>query len=181
MAVMGGIALAAWEHTRATRDVDILLALQSIDIDTLLRSLVSAHIEPKRQPPVLALGSARIIQFLYQAPGTFVDIQIDLILCDSAYQKEALARRVPLRLPEVESEMFVLSCEDLILHKLLAGRIIDRADAITLVRLNKATLDYAYLLKWIQSLGLKKEWAETWQEAAPGEDAPPGITSKSSS
>jgi hypothetical protein len=114
MAVMGGIALAAWQHVRATRDVDILLTLQSTDLDALLQSLAAAHIEPKRQPSVVELGSLRI-----------------------------------------------------------AGRMIDRADAIALLRLNKAALDYEYLVRWAQDLGLESEWTAIWLEAAPGEGLPP--------
>jgi len=168
MAVMGGIALAAWQHVRATRDVDILITLQSTDLDAILQSLAAAQVEPKRQPPVVALGPLRIVQHRYLAPGTFVDVQIDLVLGDSAYASEALARRVPIRLPGIESEVFVLSCEDLILHKLIAGRIIHRADAIALLRLNKTSLDFEYLVQWARGLGLEKELAEVWQEALPG-------------
>jgi hypothetical protein len=41
----------------------------------------------------------------------------------------------------LDIELDVLTCEDLIVHKLLAGRLVDRADAATLLRVNRADLD----------------------------------------
>ncbi len=53
-----------------------------------------------------------------------------------------------------------------------AGRLIDRADAAALLRLNRASLDLPYLLKWVARLNLGVEWAEIWSEAFPGESVP---------
>jgi hypothetical protein len=66
----------------------------------------------------------------------------------------------------------VLSCEDLILHKLLAGRIIDKADCAFLVRVNRQDLDIGYLQHWVTTLSLAPRWQEIWSEAFPGEDSP---------
>ncbi|HLN30982.1 MAG TPA: nucleotidyl transferase AbiEii/AbiGii toxin family protein [Gemmataceae bacterium] len=171
-AVMGGIALAAWQHVRATRDIDILISLESTNLDAVLKLLATARVEPKRRPPVLTLGSLRIVQLQCEAPGTFVDIQIDLLLADNVYQAEALSRRVAIRLPDLDFEVFVLSCEDLLIHKLLAGRIIDRADAAALLRLNSASLDFGYLRQWTRSLNLESDLTDVWTEALPGQQMP---------
>jgi hypothetical protein len=101
-----------------------------------------------------------------------LDIQIDLLLAESPFHREALARRLPVRLADVDLEISTLSCEDILILKLTAGRIIDRADAAALLRLNRADLDQAYLLKWVVQLKLNAEWAEIWNEAFPGERAP---------
>jgi hypothetical protein len=53
-----------------------------------------------------------------------------------------------------------------------AGRIIDRADAAALLRLNRAGLDVPYLLKWVTQFNLGAEWAEIWGEAVPAEAVP---------
>jgi len=41
-ALMGGAALAAWHHPRATRDVDLLIGVQSDNIDGVISQLVAA-------------------------------------------------------------------------------------------------------------------------------------------
>jgi len=62
----------------------------------------------------------------------------------------------------------VTACEDLILHKLLAGRLLDRADAAVLLRANRADLNLEYLLAWTITLSLGDELAQVWEEAFPG-------------
>ena len=60
-------------------------------------------------------------------------------------------------------------CEDLIVHKLLAGRIVDLMDAAALLRANRATIDFAYLRRWIHEQALETDFARIWGEAFPGE------------
>ena len=172
VAVMGGIALAAWKYIRATQDVDLLLGIEQHDPNQLLQTLRAAGIRAKRDPPVTTLGQLEMIQLVYEPPETYVDLQIDLFLAKSRYHDEALRRRVPMQLENLDVEIAVLACEDLILHKLLAGRIIDRADAAALLRANRAALDIGYLLRWVGHLELKTEFTETWGEAFPGESLP---------
>ena len=126
----------------------------------------------KRQPPVVDLGSVRIVQLLYEPKEAFMDIQIDLLLAESAFHREALARRVPARFPTWTSISSRLSCEDLLILKMNAGRMIDRADAAALLRLNRVGLDVPYLLKWVAQFNLGVEWAEIWSEALPDEPIP---------
>jgi hypothetical protein len=176
MAVMGGLALSVWKHYRATRDVDLLVNLEASAIDPVLTLLQQAGFRLKRHPPVLQLGPVRLIQLLYEPPDTFIAAQVDLLLAESEYAREALTRRVAAQLPGLDVPIYVLSCEDLILHKLLAGRIIDRADAATLLRVNRASLDFGYLQGWLARLALQAEWSEIWREAFPGEEAPSAST-----
>ncbi len=168
-AVMGGVALAAWKHVRATRDVDLLVGVGSLNSDMLPQKLAEAGIRPKREPAFVNLGRLRLLQLLYQPPGAFLDIQIDLLLAECSYHLQALDRRVPIRLPELDLEVFVLACEDLILHKLLAGRILDRVDVVALLQNNRGGLDMEYLARWVKQLGLSALFVELWQDAFPGE------------
>jgi Nucleotidyl transferase AbiEii toxin, Type IV TA system len=171
MAVMGGLALAAWKHVRTTRDVDVLIALGQTSPDAMLEHLVRAGMRPKRMPPIQSLGSFRLLQILYEPSDSFLELQVDLMFADSAYQQVAIARRVPLRLPIIDTELSVLACEDLILHKLLAGRIVDRADASALLRANRAAMDFDYLIDWVNRLALTHEWSDAWNDAFPGDRA----------
>lgn len=172
MAVMGGIALASWKYVRATRDLDLLIGLEGKTVDDLLAKLYGAGIRPRRQPPVTNLGRLRMLQCVYEPPDSFVDLQVDLLLAECPYQIQALARRVPERLAGLDLQVFVLACEDLILHKLLAGRIIDRIDTSSLMRLQRDHLDWSYLKKWVDPLSVADGLQETWDEAFPGEAMP---------
>jgi hypothetical protein len=168
MALMGGLALAVWKQPRNTRDVEILVDVRDGNLDELVGAMRRAGMRSKRQPPVLLVGDQRVIQILCPASGTYLDIQIDILLADSAYQKEALTRAKPVKL-DGEREIAVLSCEDLIIHKLLAGRIIDSADVAALLRANRAGLDLAYLKGWLGRLNLIPHLETIWHETFPAE------------
>lgn len=172
MAVMGGLALARWQHVRATRDVDLLLALGSLDLDKVLATLQARDVHARRSPPKVSLGSLSIVQLNYEVPETFIPVQIDLLLAESEYHRTALARSVSTRLPDMDLEVSVLTCEDLVLHKLLAGRIIDRADSAALLRANRDILEVTYLQEWVAKLELKAGFKEVWLEAFPGASLP---------
>jgi hypothetical protein len=85
----------------------VLVDVRNVNPDELVEAMKRAGMRSKRQPAVLLVGDQRIIQLLYQAPGTFLDIQIDVLLADSAYQKEALTRAKPAKL-DSEREIAVL-------------------------------------------------------------------------
>ncbi len=169
MALMGGIALAAWKHARATRDIDLLLGLPGGDPNSAIELLKAADVRRKHERPAVRLGQLDLIQFLYEPPETFFDVQIDLLLGDSDYFRESLRRRVSTHLPKLDIEITVLACEDLILQKLLAGRLIDRADAAALLRLNRDQLDLDYARRWARELQIWGSLGEVWEEAFPGE------------
>jgi hypothetical protein len=167
MAVIGGLALAAWKHIRATKDIDLLLGAKPDDLDPILRQLLAAGMRPKRDPPVTRLGRLKLVQLLYEPSEALMELQIDLLLADSEYHQGALARRVPTNVPGLDMEIAVLACEDLVLHKLLAGRMIDLADAVALLRANRSSLDLNYLRRWAGQLALDAELAGVWKEAFP--------------
>lgn len=174
MAVMGGIALASWKYVRATRDVELLVGLSGRTEEELLEHLRAASILPRRQPAITSLGRLRLIQCTYEPPETFLDLQIDLLLAECQYQLQALNRRVPIQLAGIDASVFVLACEDLILHKLLAGRIIDRVDCVSLMQLQRENLDWHYLRQWAKQLSLSDGLDETWHEAFPTSALPGG-------
>jgi hypothetical protein len=172
MALMGGLAVALWKHVRATHDVDLLVGLDKLTPEALLEHLQRQGFRPKRYPALVQVGDHLFLQLLYEPPQAFMDIQIDLLLAQSAYQQEALNRRLPRTIAGLNCNPYVLSCEDVILHKLIAGRVLDRSDCAYLVRANSRDLDFVYIRRWVAQLNLANEWLEAWEEACPGEASP---------
>ena len=171
-AVMGGLAMSLWKYPRATRDVDLLIGIETHQLDKILPQLQALGIRPKHSPPIMPLGQLNIIQMLYEPPEAFMEVQIDLLLAETDYLRTALERRIPTLLPDLSVETAVLTCEDLILHKLLAGRLIDRADIAALLKFNLASLDRHYLAHWANQLQLIAEFASVWKETLPNEPLP---------
>lgn len=176
MAVMGGLALATWKVVRATRDVDILVGIGAGEVAPILSRLSAVGVRPKRSPPVNELGELKVVQLQYEVPEAFVEVQVDLLLGASEYHRAALARRTPVQLPDLDFSIAVLACEDLILHKLLAGRVIDRVDVAGLLRANRGALDFGYLGRWADRLQCLGALREVGREAWPGEPLPAEIS-----
>jgi len=168
-ALMGGVALAAWNHPRATRDVDLLIAIDRKSIDSLIEQLISHGCRPKRYPPLIVVEEHSFVQFLYTPPDEFYEVQFDLLLVESELQKSAIQRRLHRNVIGLDHGIDVLSCDDLLLFKLVAGRMIDRADAAMLLRENRLILDFEYLSSWVERLKIGAIWVEIWAEAFPDE------------
>jgi hypothetical protein len=115
LAVMGGIDLSAWECVCSTLDMELLIGLESIDADRILATLQAAGLRPKRHPAVVSVGPSRFMRLVYEPPGTHTELPVDLLFAETAYQRQALTRRMPVRLEGMDRDLAVLSCEDLIL------------------------------------------------------------------
>lgn len=173
-AVVGGVAVSAWHHLRNTKDLDFVIAVGNLGIEHVLKCFHGTGVRAKCESAVLQIDGQRIIQYLYEPPETFLDIQIDLIVAETKYQCDALSRRVQLLLPGMHEPVFILGCEDLIIFKLIAGRIIDLADAASLLRANCDTLDLALLKHECERNNLTSELFRIWSEAFSGQTFPAG-------
>ena len=150
MAVVGGLALAAWKHARYTRDADVLIAVEESALGAIVNALGAVGFYTRHSPPVLQVDQQKIVQFRYLPPeGTF-PFQLDLLLAGKGHQQSALARSVAQEIPGLDHTVQVLLTDDLlILLKPAAGRIIDRADAAMLLRENRDEIDMNYLTTWV--------------------------------
>jgi hypothetical protein len=138
-----------------------------------LARLAAAGYRSKRRDPLIRLEDAAFIQLFYEPPGAVLEIQIDLLLAESAFQRQAVERRVTLPASEMGFQADVVSCEDLILLKLIAGRILDRVDAGELMKANRDSLNLNYLQGWVAKLKLERAFAEAWADVFPGTTPPP--------
>jgi hypothetical protein len=173
MAVVGGLAMTAWKRSRFTKDVDVLLAIPEPEVGFAVKQLVSRGFRSKRPEGMVRLpDGSRFVQLIYEPRGATLDIQLDLILATSEFHRQAIARRVTLPGEELGFEVDVVSCEDLIILKLIAGRILDRVDAGELLKANRDSIDLGYLTGWVHQVHLEKPFSEAWGDVFPGE-APP--------
>jgi hypothetical protein len=101
-----------------------------------------------------------------------LSVRLDLLLATTPFHEQALASRVALPESEMGFEVFVVSCEDLIVFKLIAGRVLDRVDVSELLKANRSELSFAYLNGWVRKLRLSRAFADAWKDAFPGEEAP---------
>jgi hypothetical protein len=171
-AIMGGLAMSAWKHLRFTEDVDLVIGVGEAMSRDVVKGLVAAGMRTKLPDPFIRIDDARFLQLLYEPPGLFLNIQIDLHLATSEFHRQAIERRVPLAATELGFEAAVVSCEDLILFKLLADRMLDRVDVAALLEINRDSLDMSHLANWTRRLRFVRGFRVAWSEAF-GNDPPP--------
>jgi len=95
-----------------------------------------------------------------------------VLLATTPFQRESLSRAVPRRLPGDDAAVAVVRPDDLIVIKLLAGRIIDRADAAMVLRENRNDIAFDHLHRVIVAEGLEDDYRSIWTDAYPDEPAP---------
>lgn len=171
-AVIGGLALTAWKHARYTRDADVLVAIDRHRAGDVVSALAVAGFHPRHDPPLRVVDGQGILQFTFQPADALMPFQFDVLLARDGFQREAIERAVPWPLPGAVDPVRVVRPDDLVVIKLLAGRIIDRADAAMLLRENRADIDFERLLPTIASHGLVADFREIWNDAFPGEAQP---------
>jgi hypothetical protein len=171
-AIIGGLALAAWNHARYTRDADVLVAIPPEQVDGLVTALVKAGFRTRHDPPLRIIDGQGIMQFTFQPADALMPFQFDVLLATTPFQRESLSRAVPRRLPGDDAAVAVVRPDDLIVIKLLAGRIIDRADAAMVLRENRNDIDFDHLHRVIVAEGLEDDYRSIWTDAYPDEPAP---------
>ncbi len=154
-AIAGGLAVSFWGFPRSTRDVDLAVMVRSsLSLSQLNRSLRSGGLREKNPSGPKSLGDLLVYQWIYEIPESYMEVNVDLLLGESAYFLEALTRSQPCTFVDIQCKMQVLSCEDLILFNLMAGRLIDLADIRELLSVNRDKLNLDYLQHQAARLGL---------------------------
>jgi hypothetical protein len=171
-ALVGGLALSAWNHARYTRDADVLVAVSPDQVDELTAALVTAGFRPRHDPPLRIIDDQGIVQFTYLPGDALMPFQFDVLLATTPFQREAILRAVTRRLPGNDVAVAVVRPDDLIVMKLLAGRIIDRADAAMVLRESRSDIDFNRLHHSIVTAGLANDYQAIWSDAFPDEPAP---------
>ncbi|MFM8985917.1 MAG: nucleotidyl transferase AbiEii/AbiGii toxin family protein [Planctomycetia bacterium] len=166
-AVVGGLALTAWRHARYTRDADVLVAIDHSRVTELVEALTAAGFSPRHVPPLRVIDGQGIVQFTFRPPEALLPFQFDVLLAAGDFQRAAVARAVAWPEPSGSLGIRVVRADDLVVLKLLAGRIIDRADAAMLLRENRAEIDFSRLQDEVVRQGVTREYREAWQAAFP--------------
>ncbi len=140
--VIGGQAVLLHGEPRLTKDVDITLAAGLDDLGTVLRAAKGAGLEPLVDPDDF---TRRTMVLPCRDPET--SVRVDFVLSHLPYEREAIARSVTVELGE--AAVHFATAEDLVVHKVLAGRPRDLEDVRAIV-LKTPDLDRAFVDSTLQ-------------------------------
>lgn len=150
-AIIGGMAVQYWGEARFTKDVDLTVVVPIEEQERFVQALVDRL--PPRRDDAIELAHTRRIYLTQTSQGFPVDISIGL----PGYEEQLVARAIDYKLT-IGHTVRLCSAEDLIIHKLIAGRPQDIYDIQAVIVRQASALDVAYIQTWLRIFA---EWLES--------------------
>ncbi len=141
--VIGGQAVLLYGEPRLTRDIDVTLGVGTERLVDVLALLAEIPLRPLPEDPAAFVERTMVLPALHDATG----VRVDLVFSFTPYEQEAIARARAVILGG--EQVRFASPEDVIIHKVFAGRPRDLEDVASIVR-NQADLDRAYIRRCLQ-------------------------------
>ncbi|MEX2091852.1 MAG: nucleotidyltransferase [Pirellulales bacterium] len=154
-AVMGGFAVRAHGVPRPTYDIDVTIVLERQRLPELfdrLRDYDFAIPEAYETGWVDRIKDMPLLKLRRYIRGESLDV--DLFIAESEFQAEVIKRRS--RVDADGRILWVVSPEDLVLLKLLAGRPRDLGDVADVLFM-QGKLDDVYMRRWARELGIGEQ------------------------
>ncbi len=139
--VIGGQAVLLYGEPRLTKDIDITLGGDLTRLQDVLSAVREMRLTPLVDP---AIFTRETMVLPCSDPET--GIRVDLIFSFSPYEQLAISRARIVRIGE--ADVCFASLEDLLVHKIVAGRARDLEDA-RIILLKNPKADLAYIRHWL--------------------------------
>jgi len=141
--IIGGQAVLLYGTPRLTRDIDITLG---VDTDKFVQIQGICKVLGFTILPENAEDFAKETKVL-PAEEPELRIRVDFIFSFTEYEAQAIkkTRKVLMNGYPVK----FASCEDVIIHKMLASRAVDAEDVKNILIKNKASIDLKYIRRWL--------------------------------
>ncbi len=141
--IIGGQAVLLYGEPRMTKDVDITLGTDLDRLDEVLQCVEHIGLAPLVDPETFTRET-----LVLPCQDLSSSIRVDFIFSFSAYEQEALRRAQRVDIKGVA--VTFASLEDLIIHKMIAGRPRDLEDVRT-VLIRNPDADFSYVSYWLQA------------------------------
>jgi predicted nucleotidyltransferase len=139
--LIGGQAVLLHGEARLTQDIDVTLSASPDRLIDVLAACEAARLNP------LPEDAEQFVRETFVLPAEHESgVRVDFIFSVTPYEAQAIERAVGVEIGG--TTVPVAGAEDLILHKLFAGRPRDLEDAAGVVRRKRAELDWDYLRRW---------------------------------
>ncbi|MGH7552377.1 MAG: nucleotidyl transferase AbiEii/AbiGii toxin family protein [Longimicrobiales bacterium] len=141
--LIGGQAVLLHGEPRLTLDIDITLGVDPGRLDDVMDTCAALGLLPLPSEP------DRFVRSTFVLPAAdSTGLRVDFIFSSTPYERQAIERAQHVEVGGVAVPF--ASAEDLILHKLFAGRARDLEDAAGIVRRKGESLDWTYMERWAE-------------------------------
>jgi len=141
--VIGGQAVLLYGEPRLTKDIDITLGVGVRDLNKLKETISSLGLKILVERDEEFVERNMVLPTLDEKSG----IRVDFIFSFSPYERQAIERAKDIKLGR--SMVRFASLEDVVIHKVIAGRARDLED-IQSILLKNQKYDSDYIEKWLK-------------------------------
>ena len=155
-ALTGGLAVSFYGHPRSTHDFDLILkVVPDSKLTKKLLEVFGKDFYISEEGIIDALLHKTMFNLIHHETGLKLDLWV---LKDDQYDREAFTRRRKVR--ALDTEIYVLSVEDMILGKLLWYKVSEIEkhfnDVKSIYEVQKNNIDNRYLSKWALNLSVNE-------------------------
>lgn len=140
--VIGGQAVQLYGEPRMTRDIDITVGLTAEGLPRLLAVCTDLHLRVLVEHPAEFVGKTMVLPTLEEESA----IRVDFVLSFTGYEQQAIGRSRQVELGK--RKVHFASLEDLVIHKVVAGRPRDLEDT-RIILVKNPGCDHAYVERWL--------------------------------
>jgi hypothetical protein len=144
--LFGAQAAAMYGNPRVTADVDITVDRGPLAIEAIVEAFAEAGFSPRVRDAVELVETAHVLPVVHEPTG----MPLDIVFAGSGMEAEFLERALVMSIEGVE--MRIITPEDLIIAKVLAGRPKDLDDVRGVVKAQMPKLDMARVRDVLQLL-----------------------------
>lgn len=139
--VIGGQAVLLYGEPRLTKDIDITIGADLNRLSEVRHFVETLGLRLLADPETF---TRQTMVLPCQEPES--GIRVDFIFSFTPYEQQALARVKTVKVGD--TEVCFASLEDLVVHKMIAGRPRDLEDVTNVLRKNSSA-DLSYILHWL--------------------------------
>ncbi|HSN54637.1 MAG TPA: hypothetical protein VLT32_08180 [Candidatus Sulfomarinibacteraceae bacterium] len=162
--ITGSMATIAYGEPRFTNDIDVVVRLAPHQIDELCRAFPADEFYISRDAVADAVARHTQFNVLHPTSGLKIDV---MVADDSEFNQARFSRARSLRVA-VDRDVIFASPEDVIIKKLVfyrdGGSEKHLRDISGMLKIMGAEIDRAYIERWVQRLGLSREWSSFTRE-----------------
>ena len=140
--IIGGQAVLLYGEPRLTRDIDIILGINPDRLDEILVLVQELALRPLPDNIEDFVRQTMVLPTLDETTG----IRVDFIFSLTPYEACAIERSNKITI--LGEEVSFASPEDVIIHKVFAGRSRDMEDVISII-LKNPNIDKEYIRDWL--------------------------------
>lgn len=141
--IIGGQAVLLYGEPRLTKDIDVTLGIGWEDVDLIKKVIEDMALTPLVQDINDFVKETLVLPAQSKNSG----IRVDFIFSYSLYEKKAIERANVVKIGDIKVRF--VSVEDLIIHKIAAGRARDIED-IKKILLKNPEINEKYILYWLE-------------------------------